>query len=204
MTEQTEQTSYSLSRYPETLAVVRLAPGAEIPLWAESSSVFSITATASETSLVCAGRSVPKKARHQKPLTAFCVDGELDLRGGMDLLGGSEVQGRWSAWIDEAEQQEPGEFTGNGWTVVTLQAAWSAIHHARDRAPGAEHVAAALTAAVAVGGDTDTVAAVAGGLLGARYGASGLPERWAPRVHGWPGLWSDDLVRLAVLTAHGG
>jgi len=82
----TEQT-YSLSRYPETLAVVRLAAGAEIPLWAESSSVFSITATATETSLVCAGRSVPKKARHQKPLTAFCVDGELDLSAVGILVG---------------------------------------------------------------------------------------------------------------------
>ncbi|GAA4804794.1 ACT domain-containing protein [Nocardioides caeni] len=70
---------YQLSRYPETLAVVRLAAGAEIPEWAESSSVFSITATATETSLVCAGRSVPRKARHHKPLTAFCVDGQLDL-----------------------------------------------------------------------------------------------------------------------------
>lgn len=69
----------SLSRYPETLAVVRLPAGAEIPTWAESSSVFSITATATETSLVCAGRSVPKKARHEKPLTAFAVDGTLDL-----------------------------------------------------------------------------------------------------------------------------
>ncbi|GAA3676443.1 ACT domain-containing protein [Nocardioides ginsengisoli] len=75
----TEQQLFSLSRYPETLAVVRLAPGAEIPTWAESSSVFSITATATETSLVCAGRSVPKKARHQKPFTAFCVDGTLAL-----------------------------------------------------------------------------------------------------------------------------
>ncbi|MCR1781414.1 ACT domain-containing protein [Nocardioides carbamazepini] len=78
-TEQTEQQTFSIARYPETLAVVRLAPGAEIPEWAESSSIFSITATAAETSLVCAGRSVPKKARHQKPLTAFCVDGALDL-----------------------------------------------------------------------------------------------------------------------------
>ncbi|GAA3519597.1 ACT domain-containing protein [Nocardioides daeguensis] len=78
-TEQPEPQTYSLSRYPETLAVVRLAAGAEIPLWAESSSVFSITATANETSLVCAGRSVPKKARHHKPFTAFCVDGALEL-----------------------------------------------------------------------------------------------------------------------------
>jgi len=73
VTEPTAST-YALSRYPETLAVVRLAPGAEIPEWAESSSVFSITATATETSLVCAGRSVPKKARHEKPFTAFCIE----------------------------------------------------------------------------------------------------------------------------------
>lgn len=71
-------TSYKLLRFPETLAVVRLGPGAEIPQWAESSSIFSVTATATETSLVCAGRNVPKKARHHKPLTAFCVEGTLD------------------------------------------------------------------------------------------------------------------------------
>jgi len=80
-------TSHSLSRYPETLAVVRLPAGAEIPSWAESSSIFSITATASETSLVCAGRSVPTKARHHKPLTAFRVDGELDLTAVGILVG---------------------------------------------------------------------------------------------------------------------
>jgi uncharacterized protein len=78
MSEQSTPT-LSLSRFPETLAVVRLPAGAEIPAWAESSSVFSITATATETSLVCAGRSVPKKARHEKPWTAFSIDGTLDL-----------------------------------------------------------------------------------------------------------------------------
>ena len=52
-----------LEQFPETLAVVRLAPGAEVPSWAESSSLFSITATARETSLVCARRSVPKKVQ---------------------------------------------------------------------------------------------------------------------------------------------
>ena len=50
---------FILQQFPEKLAVVRLAPGAEIPQWAESSSLFSITATATETSLVCATRSVP-------------------------------------------------------------------------------------------------------------------------------------------------
>jgi hypothetical protein len=67
-----------LSRYPETLAVVRLPPGAEVPAWAESSSILSITATATETSIVCAARSVPTKSRHERPFTAFEVEGPLD------------------------------------------------------------------------------------------------------------------------------
>jgi hypothetical protein len=67
-----------LSRYPETLAVVRLGPGVEVPSWAESSSIFSVTATATETSVVCAARSVPKKSVHQRPFTAFAVEGPLD------------------------------------------------------------------------------------------------------------------------------
>ena len=71
----------TLARYPESLAVVRLGPGADIPAWAESSSIFSVTATATGTSVVCAARDVPKKARHHKPYTAFAVvpeDGSAD------------------------------------------------------------------------------------------------------------------------------
>jgi hypothetical protein len=71
-------TTFNLFRFPETLAVVRLGPGAEIPEWAESSSIFSVTATGTETSLVCAARSVPGKVRSHKPLTAFAVEGPLD------------------------------------------------------------------------------------------------------------------------------
>jgi hypothetical protein len=68
----------TLEQFPEKLAVVRLGPGAEVPAWAESSSLFSVTATALETSLVCAARSVPKKAKQAGPFTAFAVQGPLD------------------------------------------------------------------------------------------------------------------------------
>src|SRR5690606_39213195 len=68
-----------LAVFPETLAVVRLGPGADVPSWAESSSIFSVTATATETSVVCAARSVPGKARALKPLTAFAVEGSPEL-----------------------------------------------------------------------------------------------------------------------------
>ena len=47
------------------------------------------------------------------------------------------------------------------------------------------------------GYDTDTVAAIAGGLLGAAYGASAVPAEWRRVLHGWPGMRTRDLVELA-------
>ena len=71
--------THEIQQFPEALAVVRLAPGAEIPTWAESSSILSITATSTETSLVCAAHGVPAKAVQHGPLTGFAVAGTLDL-----------------------------------------------------------------------------------------------------------------------------
>ncbi|MCD6641028.1 MAG: hypothetical protein LT071_14085 [Nocardioides sp.] len=70
-----------VARFPETLAVVRLGPGTDVPAWAESSSVFAIIATATETTLVCAARSVPGKAPAIRPLTAFQVKADAGSRG---------------------------------------------------------------------------------------------------------------------------
>lgn len=77
--DESASAGHHLLRYPETLAVVRLGPGADVPAWAESSSVFSVTATATETTVVCAGRNVPSKVPHLKPLTGFRIDGTLEL-----------------------------------------------------------------------------------------------------------------------------
>jgi ADP-ribosylglycohydrolase len=60
---------------------------------------------------------------------------------------------------------------------------------------------AAVIAAIDLGGDTDTVAAVTGGLAGARYGVDAIPHRWTRKLHGHvPGsaeLWRlDDLHDL--------
>ena len=48
------------------------------------------------------------------------------------------------------------------------------------------HLQHALDTAIRIGNDTDTVAATAGGLLGARWGASAVPWSWRRAVHGWP------------------
>jgi hypothetical protein len=71
-------TTYTLHQYPEKMIVAGLPPGAEVPAWAESASLFSISATATETTIVCAGRSVPKKVTKEGPFTAFAVEGPLD------------------------------------------------------------------------------------------------------------------------------
>ncbi|MBY8882134.1 ADP-ribosylglycohydrolase family protein [Actinacidiphila acidipaludis] len=58
----------------------------------------------------------------------------------------------------------------------------------------------ALRAAIDLGGDTDTVAAVTGGLAGARYGADAIPERWTMPLHvPLPGF-GDRVLRRAELT----
>ena len=70
--------TYVLHQYPERMVVALLPAGAEVPSWAESASLFSISATATETTVVCAGRSMPKKVPHEGPFTAFAVQGPLD------------------------------------------------------------------------------------------------------------------------------
>ena len=131
------------------------------------------------------------------------TQGRLDLAAGLDLVSPG-LAGRWGDWIEEATGAEPSEFVNNGYTVTALQAAWAAIT-STDRGDGsAMHLQRGLQAAVRAGHDTDTVAAIAGSLLGARYGASAVPTQWRRMVHGWPGHRAHDLVEIAVSTYAGG
>ena len=130
---------------------------------------------------------------------------ELNIRSGLSLLD-SDGQSYWAERLDEAESSEPGRFNPNGWAVSALQAAWSAIVHTpvpTDRPPS-EHLAGALATAIGIGNDTDTVAAIAGSLLGARWGASAVQAKWRRINHGYPGRTGEQLVELAQLTVNGG
>ena len=66
---------------------------------------------------------------------------------------------------------------GSGYVVDTL---WSARHAFE----ASNDFADCLRRAIALGHDTDTVAAVAGGLAGAHYGLRGIPERWQGGLRG--------------------
>lgn len=120
--------------------------------------------------------------------------GELDVRVGLAHVDAAY----WAPLLDEAESVEPSHYAAsNGWVVAALLGAWSAISCTTGLVPG-------LHAAVAGGGDTDTVAAIAGQLLGAAYGGSAVPATYRRRLHGWPGLRVRDLHRLAFLAVHRG
>jgi ADP-ribosyl-[dinitrogen reductase] hydrolase len=135
---------------------------------------------------------------------AIC-EGRLDgVWDGLDLLP-DERRDDWHAWLDAAESEPPAGFRPNGFTVTALQAAHAAISQTPLPAagPADRHLVDALRAAVRIGDDTDTVAAIAGGLLGARWGVSAVPRRWRSMLHGWPGLDARGLERLALATSRG-
>lgn len=126
------------------------------------------------------------------------------IRDGLALLPADRAA-YWDEKLTEAETREPDTFRGNAFVVTALQAAYAAI--VATPVPVDEpclHLQDALHRVIGIGHDTDTTAAIAGQLLGARWGASAIPSRWTRLLHGWPGLRAKDLVRLAVLTAQGG
>ncbi|MER3389277.1 MAG: ADP-ribosylglycohydrolase family protein [Microcella sp.] len=142
------------------------------------------------------------------------LTGAVDARIGLAALPADRRE-RWGALLDEAEKLEPRDFDRNGWAVQALQGAWSSIHRARAAHSAGDATAGralrdgaalvdGLERAVRGGRDTDTVAAIAGGLLGATFGASAVPSHWRLALHGHPGLRAHDLVELAALAARGG
>jgi ADP-ribosyl-[dinitrogen reductase] hydrolase len=114
--------------------------------------------------------------------------------------------GRAAVWLERievAERSRPRDFARNGWVVEAFQGAWSAIHYTSASTSGPAHLRAALEEAVRGGRDTDTVAAIAGGLLGAAYGYSAVPFEWRQHLHGWPGLRARDLMALGMELGRG-
>ncbi|MDQ0863767.1 ADP-ribosylglycohydrolase family protein [Arthrobacter globiformis] len=130
------------------------------------------------------------------------LTGELDVRSGLALLP-AERAAVWLERIETAERSRPRDFARNGWVVEAFQGAWSAIHFTSVSTYGPAHVRAALEEAVRGGRDTDTVAAIAGGLLGAAYGYTAVPFEWRQHLHGWPGLRARDLMTLGMELGRG-
>lgn len=121
------------------------------------------------------------------------LTGETALRPGLDLLR-PESRDYWEKAIDDAEAGRLNPHQ-NGFTVGALQCSWNAVYSVR-HLTGEEAVSRGLKNAVRLGADTDTIAAIAGGLLGAAWGASSVPQGWRDVVHGWPGLTGEQYADL--------
>lgn len=104
---------------------------------------------------------------------------------------GQDHRERWAVVLDP--DWHPGlatEFNGAVWPCLG-----SAVWALRTTSS----FEGALRAAVDLGGDTDTVAAVTGGLAGAVHGLGAIPERWTETLHvPLPGFGGREL-RLAEL-----
>src|SRR4051794_7807948 len=126
-------------------------------------------------------------------LMRVALDGEDPLAAipsALDAVA-DEHRDRWATVL--APDWTPEQATeSNGAVWPTLgQAVW-ALRNGRDFAD-------VMRLVIDLGGDTDTVAAVAGGLAGAVYGMAGIPMRWASAVNGRvPGFASKEW-RLAEL-----
>jgi ADP-ribosylglycohydrolase len=105
-----------------------------------------------------------------------------------------EVHEKWFGYLMEANNNPPVHFQNNGWVVSAFQAAASAVMIGQyDYVKGIE-------AAIRSGFDTDTVAAIAGSLLGALRGAMYLPNEWVEILHGWPDYEVKTLIALTETT----
>lgn len=77
----------------------------------------------------------------------------------------------WRRELDEHIRPEaPARGTGTGYVVDCLHSARLALQE--------DSFSAVIQRAIALGNDTDTTAAVAGGIAGVRFGLSAIPARW--------------------------
>jgi ADP-ribosyl-[dinitrogen reductase] hydrolase len=106
----------------------------------------------------------------------------------------SPYRDTWSQVLDPSRHPVPGQPNGSVWP--TLAAALWALRRSTSFDD-------ALRLAIDLGGDTDTIAAVTGGLAGAVYGIHAIPTRWVRALFvPLPGFertyTADDLQQLAI------
>ena len=135
--------------------------------------------------------------------TATFVSRWRDLTAGADTEGGidAELQRGIDAACRSATkgnlQDTPafaaGRGLANGVSGYVCHTVPVALHAAL-RHP--TNFRAAVTAAIACGGDTDSVAAIVGGIVGAGVGEAGIPAAWRDNLAEWPRTvaWMDHLA----------
>lgn len=158
-------------------SVMRIAPVGIVGVrWGEAETTrvaFAQAALTHHDELACWG-SVLVAAMLRRLILGADIEGAIE--GSIVALPhpAAEIYRRLLApgWTPAEERS-----AGNGAaTICVAQAVWAVR--------GSTDFADAVVRAVDLGGDTDTVAAVAGAIAGATYGIQRIPSRWTTYLHG--------------------
>lgn len=141
---------------------------------------------------------------HGLVAAALTGDNPLDYLPSLLARIEPDTRAAWSQYLDPAWTATPGARNGDVWT--TLGSVVWAVRRA-SALPAGQAFPAAMRDIVDLGHDTDTLAAVTGGLLGATLGIEAIPSRWTNAVNGdLPGHHTPhgltDLQDLAIHLDH--
>ena len=142
-----------------------------------------------EPMLVAAARAQAALTHHDPAAGWGAATGAAMIRAGIRGEDCFDAMTRVLAMIDDEQRERfvsmldatwtpnrPGDpSNGTVWGCLA-QAVWAVRHH--------DTFADAVIAAIELGGDTDTVATVAGAIAGARHGVQQIPSRWLTMVNG--------------------
>lgn len=137
---------------------------------------YGAFATALAARMAAADRS-PSIEHFQNALTEYLPSEAEELRSSIDLAVGSAGRGESTRAFADSLGLSRG-VTGYVYhTVPVVLHAW--FRHPRD-------YAAAVRAVIECGGDTDSTAAIVGGIVGAAVGIEGIPPEWINSMIEWP------------------
>lgn len=143
---------------------------------------------AAQSAITHPGRDSVEACRIWAVLTVETArTGRIDIDGAVDTaLPDAGRRDALRARLAAVAALPPTTWHGNGYVVTALQQAAAVVVQA-------DRFEAAIELACRVGDDADTVAAVAGQLAGARWGAGAIPAEWLAPLHGGPGLDAEAL-----------
>jgi len=108
-------------------------------------------------------------------IAGLLQDESSALADALEFVGSDAPDELVAALIPIARRESPDTLETSGYVVHSLQ---TALHDGL----AADSAEQAIVTAVNRGGDADTIGAIAGAVAGARFGASGLPDRWLAEI----------------------
>lgn len=188
------QTSTAINRLVQGIAPEDSGPSSErdngngslmrvlpLVLWHQGSNE-ELAALAARQSLPTHGHARARLACVQYCLWARAILQDEESPWEIAAVGTRAYAADWNLAGEAEKLLDPANAAAVQGKGYVLDCLWSA----KAAFEGTNDYEACVRSAIAFGHDTDTTAAVAGGIAGLRYGAGGIPERWRDALRGDP------------------